>query len=165
MLVYLNNAIFDKKPNSQQTAWIRKNMNAAELSIAKLKNSLCFGKTIQPAILDNDNKFISQQVFLVDVDSSTVSETIDSAKKNNICPNIIYRTFSGGIRHRIVFVFEEPITDLDERNNITNILIKKFNGDVKTKALKNLFYGGTVCYFFNPFKCLNKEEVLKYGAI
>lgn len=165
MLVNINHKTFSKKPTAQETALIRKYMKTAELTVEKLRNDLCFGKTIQPAILDDEDKFISQQVFFVDVDYSEVSETKNRAKNNKLCPNIIYRTFSGGKRHRVVFVLDKPVTDLNERNDIINILVKTFEGDTKTKALKNLFYGGTICYFFNPFTYLTKEEVLKHGTV
>lgn len=165
MMVNINDKVFIQKPNSKQTAIIRKYMHPVELNLEKLRNSLCAGKTIQPAILDDEGNFVSQQVFFVDVDSSTVTETKKRAKKYNLWPNIIYRTFSGGNRHRVVFVLDEPITDLRERNDIMMILIQKFKGDTKPQALKSLFYGGTLSYMFNPFKYLKKEEVLRYGDV
>ena len=157
---------FSKKPTEEETRLIRKTIKKEKLDLEKLRNKLCYGHTVCPAIFDENQGFNMQQIFLVDVDEGrSVEENIKIADNKKIFPNIIYKTFSGNTcnqKHRLVFLFDIPIASKRKRDNIQNKLNNIFAGDKSTIDYKRLFYGGNVCYFYNPFTVL---VYLKGGII
>ena len=149
---------FSKKPTEEETRIIRKTIKPVELSLFELRDKLCYGHTVCPAIFEETGLFAEQQVFFVDVDGGrTVEENLKIAEERKILPNIIYKTFSGNAinqKHRLVFVLDRPIRNIRERNRLQRQLNDIFGGDERTSDEKRLFYGGNVCYFYNPFDCL-----------
>lgn len=141
---------YAKKPTPKETSQIRRRMKEQPLSLEELCKALLHGQTVQPAILDRAGRFVSQQVFMVDVDGGRKpSDSIRICQQEKIVPMMIYRTFSGSStdpRHRLVFVLAESETDEARRNAIQKALTRLFAGDPKANDRSRLFFGGTMAY-------------------
>lgn len=141
---------YEKKPTPKEIPQIRRRMKKQPLSLEELRKVLLHGQTVQPAILDRAGRFVSQQVFFVDVDGArTPTDSIRICQQEKIVPLLMYRTFSGSStdpRHRLVFVLAEPVEDAEQRDAIQEALIRLFAGDPKTKDRRRLFFGGTMAY-------------------
>ena len=140
----------------------------------------------------NADSFESQQMFLLDVDNGrkkdgrftpsdrddiiSVEDALHICAKNDLSPSFIYYTFSNGLykgsdddgeyevpKFRVAFVFDEPITDKDTRDNVQGYLMSLIDDpDQSTKNADRLFYGtntGECCY--QDFEAVNElSEVL-----
>ncbi|MEE1018257.1 MAG: hypothetical protein UH824_02110 [Acutalibacteraceae bacterium] len=163
--MYANNHQYERKPTSAQTAIIQNNMSLQDFGVSDIRNRLTSGITIKPAIFDGDS-FISQQMFLVDVDNNgemrRVADNIDLCERFNLVPALIYKTFSGTFenqKHRLCFVTDSPIADLALRNRIQNELTTIFAGDVSATDAKRIFYGGDLCYFYGDDSVVTADQV------
>ena len=141
------------KPSAAQVGAIRCGMQTYEMNVKSLKSAMQYGRTTQPAILSTQG-FVSQQVFIVDVDNTdtlrTVMETKQISKKSGICPNIIVRTFSStqeNQKHHLVFVTDKPVRSLEKRNRLQKALTELFAGDVACNDVSRIFFGGNLIYF------------------
>ena len=143
--VFLDDHTFEQKPTPQEAAMIRKRLQRREITRGELFVALINGQTVLPAVCDEQKNFLSQQVFLVDVDGGrTLQENMKLCRSYQLYPALAYRTFSGGQfpnRHRMVFVLEEAITDPDKRDAMQEALTRCFGGDPCTKDRSRLFYG------------------------
>ena len=161
-LIQIDPRGFSKKPTQDEVRIIRKTIQTTKCDLNTLRKDLCYGHTVCPAFVDENEIFMMQQVFLVDVDAGrSVEENLRTAEKNNIIPNIIYQTFNGDTcnqKHRLVFLFYQPITDLEKRNMTQKFLTEMFGGDKMATDVKRLYYGGNACYFYNPFTVLTYSE-------
>ena len=163
--MYANNHQYKRKPTSAQTAIIQNNMKLQDFGVSDIRNRLTSGITVKPAIFDGDN-FISQQMFLVDVNNNgkirRVADNIDLCERFNLVPALIYKTFNGTFenqRHRLCFVTDSPITDLALRNRIQNELIAIFAGNEAAKGAKQIFYGGDLCYFYGDDSSISPDQL------
>ena len=163
--MYANNHQYERKPNSAQTAIIQNNMSLQDFGVSDIRNRLTSGISVKPAIFDGD-RFISQQMFLVDVDNNgemrRVADNIDLCEKFNLVPALIYKTFSGNFenqKHRLCFVTDSPIADIAVRNRIQNELTAIFAGDVSATDAKRIFYGGDLCYFYGDDSVVTADQV------
>lgn len=129
------------------------------------------GHTIIPAILDenarlSDKEFKYQQVFGLDIDNKdhekqklkasgeyyfTLERIKDVCNRYQIVPMMIYETFSSTtdwLRYRVLFVLNDPISDLDYRSQLLDALRKAFvvNGihctDPQCCEPSRVFYAG-----------------------
>ena len=66
--VLLDDYTFEQKPTPQEAAMIRKRLQRREITRGELFVALINGQTVLPAVCDEQKNFLSQQVFLVDVD-------------------------------------------------------------------------------------------------
>ena len=133
-------------------------------SVEQIKNEILQGKTCIPSAIRGNpkEKWRMQQLFFVDFDNKIDGENITienpshvSAEKIiNYCrniellPTIIYNTFSHTEeqhKFRLVYIFEEPITNIEIAQKIQNYLLEKlkiFNPDTSKRNLSDMFFGG-----------------------
>ena len=141
------------------------------LTIEDLSNKLINGYAIIPAILQggaSDNNFVSQQVFMIDIDNKEKVLTIEDALKlcKNINPAFIYATFnykSNLPKYRIVFVLDREITSKNDRDFIQKYLINLFNdfADSSCVDCSRVFYGGKKLLYNSFNSIVNSDVILK----
>lgn len=141
------------------------------LTIEDLANKLINGYAIIPAILQggaSDNNFVSQQVFMIDIDNKEKVLTIEDALKlcKNINPAFIYATFnykSNLPKYRIVFVLDREITSKNDRDFIQKYLINLFNdfADSSCVDCSRVFYGGKKLLYNSFNSIVNSDVILK----
>lgn len=150
----INRRPFKTKPNNFETAMIQKNFKTETMHLSQLRTLLLLGATVKPAVLNEKGLFESQQIFFVDVDKDvSVHKNLMKGLKMGIYPSLAYRTFTGTVKnqkHRLAFLFEEPVTDVRERDELQEKLNSIFGGDKSCNNLNRIFYGGNAQYFFNP---------------
>ena len=169
IICYFDEEMFKHKPkNGYEFARIKNRIQPNNFtkysSIQEIADEILCGKTCIPsAIKNNPNEnWQCQQVFLVDFDnkidnedvlvgdSNHVSESqiIEYCRKINLLPTIIYNTLSHKEcqhKFRLVYVFEEPITDIEVAKAVMEYLLEKFkefNLDMSKKNLADMFLGG-----------------------
>lgn len=156
------------KPDEKTAGIITKSIKNGEYGLTEIKKSILNGFSVRPAIFEED-RFISQQVFFVDVDNKagkrqSIKQSIEICKEYDFAPFLVYSTFSFSGKkpnHRIVFALKEAVTDANERETIVKGLNKIFTGDEATENLKRIFYPGKILFFFNPFFSIKKEKMLE----
>ena len=131
--------------------------NVKEIAIEILKGKTC----IPSAIKGNaDRNWRRQQVFLLDFDNKyegkdlnessekyvTEGQILEYCKSIKLLPSIIYNTFSHTEKQqkfRLVFIFEEEITDIEIAKKIQMLLLEKFKGfnpDMSKKNLSDMYF-------------------------
>lgn len=141
------------------------------ITIEELAKKLVSGYAVIPAILQggasNDN-FISQQVFMVDIDNKNNVLTKDDALQlcGKIKPSFIYATFSSTNelpKYRIVFVLDIAITSKEQRDYIQKYLINLFDNYADKSCIdcSRVFYGGTKLLYNNYENIVHSDEILK----
>ena len=113
------------------------------------------GHTISPAILINGcsaKNWLEQQLFMVDIDNKnkgnilSVDKAIEICEKNNILPAFYYYTFNHNEnipKYRLCFITKNIITDISERDIITNILYSLFSQSDKSGTNADRIFLGT----------------------
>ena len=134
---------YQSKPKGGEIGTIINRMaigTAKEYSIEEIKQNILSGKTIRPSYCGaQETDWISQQVFMIDIDNKpvkpkkmseidyeilteqylkenhrTYEEIIEHCKEIDIIPNFIYTSFNHKENHhkmRLVFVLDKVITD------------------------------------------------------
>ena len=156
------------KPDEKTAGIITRSIKNGEYDLQEIKKSILNGFSIRPAIFEED-RFISQQIFFVDVDCEhgkrqSVKQSIDICKELDMAPFLIYSTYSffgKNQKHRIVFVLNEAVSDVNEREKIIKGLNRIFKGDESTENLKRIFYPGKLSFFYNPYFPVDKEKMLE----
>lgn len=167
-LIKVNNQKFGKKPTALEVAQIAKKFRIRSCTVNELRKIICSGQSVKPAIIDSNGRFISQQVFFIDVDNTEKFHSVDynimRCKLFGLAPVLVYPTFSycsQNQKHRLVFVLNEPVKDLRTRNLIQRHLNNIFDGDSKTCDVNRIFYGSNGKPFFSSEYEINKNEILK----
>ena len=156
-----------QKPQGTQIAVIQNSLHTCEMTVDKLSWAMRVGMTAKPAITDGQ-KFLSQQVFIVDVDNAATVRSVQENKiicqKIGIYPNIIVKTFSGTAenqRHHLVFVTEAPIQNAVLRNELQTALTSVFAGDKSCNDVSRIFFGGDFIYFKQTMHFLTETHITK----
>ena len=146
--------------------------NVKEYSIEEIKKSVLDGKTIRPSYCGGqETDWISQQVFMIDIDNKpvkpkkmsdneyeilteqylkenhkTYDEIIEHCKKINIIPNFVYTSFNHKENHhkmRLVFVLDKVIIDENTAKKILLYLMESIGEvDEMCKNLNRIFFAG-----------------------
>lgn len=89
--------------------------------------------------------YVSRQLFMVDVDDGMTIQELLNDDFYNSCAAGFYTTARHSDEHhrfRIMFVTEEPITDVEQARKITRGLLVMFKaGDISCKDASRLYYG------------------------
>lgn len=166
IICYFDNMCYKVKPKNE-VALIKNRIvdnsfrtykDVKEIAIEILKGKTC----IPSAIKGNaDKNWRRQQVFLLDFDNKyegidlnesstkyvTERQILEYCKSIKLLPSIIYNTFSHTEeqhKFRLVFIFEEEITDIEIAKKIQMLLLekfKKFNPDTSKKNLSDMYFG------------------------
>lgn len=176
IVCYFDERKFDTKPKYSYSLGAIKNRivnnnfyNYKEVEM--LIHEILSGKTCIPSAIRGNPKenWTQQQVFMIDFDNKRngIDITIDNPKhvkerdviqfceNNMIAPTFVYNTFSHTKQQhkfRLVYVFENPITDMNIAKQIIQILItklKRFNPDESKKNLADMFFGGINIVYSN----------------
>lgn len=105
-------------------------------------------KKIQVFMVDLDNKIDGKNVSAEDNEHITLEKVKEVCKKQNLVPTFIYTTFSHSKeqnRFRLVYIFEEAITDYKMAKAIPEMLLKTLRDlhpDISKKNLSDLFFAG-----------------------
>lgn len=124
-----------------------------EYSIEEIKQNILDGKTNRPAYCGGkENSWISQQVFMIDIDDNyTIEQAINKCKEINIIPNFMYTSFSHTEEHhkfRLVFILDKEITDFDIAKRIQLYLMDSIgNVDIVCKNLNRPYFAGKSIVF------------------
>lgn len=163
----VNKHEYSRKPSEREVAKIVKNLELQELTPCDIRNRIPSGISFRPAIFDGD-KFVSQQLFYVDVDNvneiRSVKDNLCLCERLNLVPMLVYKTFRGNFenqKHRICFATDEPITDIKVRNKIQKKLTAIFAGDTAANNEKRLLFGGNLCYFYGDGISITVNDVNK----
>ena len=124
-----------------------------DVTVRQLADELLLGKTVLPAVLEgsgaaNDSMWISQQVFMVDVDDGIpYQEAVELYQEYGMNPAFIYETFSSttdNIRYRIVFISDIVVNDTYLRGCIMKHLLSIIgSADTQCVDASRIFFGGT----------------------
>lgn len=155
------------KPSAAEVGAIRSRMQLRDRTVKSLENAMRHGRATQPAII-RAKKFVSQQVFIVEVDNAdtlcTVKESKQICIKKGICPNIIGRSFSGtqeNQKHHLVFVTDKPVRSLEKRNRLQKALTELFAGDTACNDVNHIFFGGNFIHFSQSAWYLTDADIEK----
>lgn len=192
IICYFDSMRFDRKPNiNKKLAGIKNRIQENEFTnynnIEEIQQEILNGKTCIPSAIRGNSRetWKQQQIFLIDFDNKingenitidnekhvTEEQIIDYCEKNNILPTFIYNTFSHTEQQhkfRLVYVFEEPITNIKVAQEILKIItdqLKQFNPDKSKKNLSDMFLGGfNIVYTSNNYYKViseNKNEKVR----
>ncbi len=163
-----NNRKFTRKPSAIEVAQMSKKFRTCSCTVKDLTKIICTGQSVRPAISDTNGRFVSQQVFFVDIDNTetfhSVNYNINRCKMYGLIPALIYPTFSYNAhnqKHRLLFVLNRPVTDLSKRNMIQKYLNNFFFGDMKVNDVSRMFFGTNAQPFFSSDCQIDKDEILK----
>lgn len=170
---------YRRKPKPENRGGIKASFfnpkfNMQSATLEELVTLIGQGQSITPAYLlksgqekgpSKSSKFVSQQLWMVDIDNHDdvdkqgnrrfPDEKLCIANILALClarqcePFIVYETFGSTRslpRYRVGFISEEPITDLETRNRVAEALCSIFKSefrytDEKSKEIAQLFYG------------------------
>lgn len=150
---------------------INNKVKKQEIDLNDLSLKLSNGFAVIPAVLNNgatNNCFVSQQVFMIDIDNKDDILTIDNALFlcRNYKPFLIYSTFSHTKqipKYRIAFVLDKKINSKDERDYIQQFFINLFENfaDNSCKDCSRIFYGGKEILYKNFENIISSDTILK----
>ena len=122
-------------------------------------------------IYKQDYRFISQQIFFLDIDNETEDifdlERIGAVlSENGLCAAIVYHTFSSTPEHekfRVCILLDEVITEETERNKVIHALFKLFGQaiDKKCTDMPRLFFGSPDSILWDEGGTCTKNSVLQ----
>lgn len=143
-----------------------------DISLEELATKLSNGFAIIPSVLNggaNDKCFVSQQIFLIDIDNKNEILTKENALTlcKNIKPFLIYATFSHSNerpRYRIVFALDKKITSKNERDYIQQYFLNMFDNyaDGSCKDCSRVFYGGKKVLYKNYNNIVSADAILEH---
>lgn len=129
-----------------------------------------YDRTGKP-LYKQDYRFISQQIFFLDIDNETEDifdlERIGAVlSENRLCAAIVYHTFSSTPEHekfRVCILLDEVITDETERNKIIHALFKLFGQAIDKKCTDKprLFFGSPDSILWDEGGTCTKNSVLQ----
>lgn len=141
------------------------------IGINELANKLINGYAVIPAILQggaSDDNFISQQVFMVDIDNKDKILTKDDALRicGDVKPSFIYATFSYSDevpKYRVVFILDKVITSKEQRDYIQKYFIDLFDNYADRSCIDSsrVFYGGKKLLYSDYENIVNSDDILK----
>lgn len=184
IICYFDEVEFNYKPKNvvaEIKNRIQNNKFNIYKSVEEVQNEILKGKTCIPSAIKGNPKeyWEKQQIYLLDFDNKidgenitienpnhvSVEKIIDYCKSINLFPTIIYNTFSHTEQQhkfRLVYIFEEPITDIRIAQEIQKYLLNKFtefNPDMSKKNLSDMFFGGiSIRYSENNYYKIIKEK-------
>lgn len=165
----LDRTKYKSKPQGQQVGIVQNSLKQTTISIEELATLLSQGCSFRPAYLKpkgrKDEDWIQQQIIGLDFDhDTTIEDTLAYCKQLNLLPAFIYTSFSHSEdehKFRLVFQFNNPITNKDTIVHIMNIFKKLFpNADKRTFTLSRLYYGGRQLIYENYNEYINVDELL-----
>lgn len=125
-------------------------------------------KKIQVFMVDLDNKIDSKDVGIESNEHITLEKVKEICKKQSLTPTLIYTTFSHSKeqnRFRLVYIFEEAITDYNVAKAIPEILLEKLHDlhpDKSKKNLSDLFFAGKeIVDKSNMYYTIEKDNIQK----
>lgn len=166
---------FKKKPTEDEIGAIKEripSLKVASYDLNTLCQKLTSGHTCIPAgiVGNSDKNWKSQQVFMIDIDNVikvgrkmqkilegdsrhvTLEKVVEYCGMMGLSPTAIYQTFSYTDKcnkFRLVYVMQEPVTDIDIAKNIYLYLVEQLrplNIDEAPTNLASIFFGGkTLC--------------------
>lgn len=184
IICYFDEIEYSHKPKEfvvQIKNRIQENNFSIYNSVEQIENEIIRGKTCIPSAIKGNPKenWRMQQVFFIDFDNKideenitiensnhvSVDKIIDYCKSINLLPTIIYNTFSHTEQQhkfRLVYIFEQPIVDIEIAQEIQNYLLEKlkvFNPDTSKRNLSDMFFGGiSIRYSENNYYKIEKEK-------
>jgi hypothetical protein len=140
--VLLDTVPFDSKPSQEETGRIverLKKTRPIQLTVQEILQAQLQGRTIIPSGIATQKGFISQQIWMVDVDG-----TVPLRENLEHKPAFAYSTFSDtdGSRYRLAFVSDTPVTDLKQATAIQMHFNALCGGDKVCKNINRLYFGG-----------------------
>lgn len=151
--IQLSNQCFRRKPDKSEAASISREFTGEETEITidefanKVGNE---GRSFVPAILKPNRRrenFKYQKMFVLDFDGGiTPEEFMDRAKKYDLCPAVLYETFSSTVakrKFRAVFINDLYVEEIRIAELILQMLCVLFpEADQQCKDVSRMFYGG-----------------------
>lgn len=156
MRLMLDRQQFNHKPTSYETGGIKNRLQDVDISLPQLAESLAKGCSVVPAQLSglSDSSFVSQQLFMVDIDNEelhiTIEEALAKCEAAGVEPCIIYESFSSSpdcLKFRLGFLAETIITDRSQRDDVVISLLSILSDgkdtycDTRCMDASRLFYG------------------------
>lgn len=172
-----DNKLFQQKPVGYETGGIIKRMTidiAKEYTIEEIKTNILEGKTIRPSYCGGkESEWISQQIFMLDIDNKekdkyrTYQDIINYCKNINLDPTFIYTSFNHSEechKIRLVYVLDKPITDINIARDIQLYLMSIIvDTDEQCKNLNRIYYAGKEIVF-NSNNIINSEDIIKKSS-
>lgn len=190
---------FKKKPTGKEIGEIKNRIPSLVVKPYELKSlygEITSGHTCIPAGIVGESRknWKQQQIFMVDIDNTikvkgknvkilsndprhvTEQKVNEYCKQIGLVPTFIYKTFSYTDecnKLRLVYVMEEPITDITVAENIYFFLkeqLQALNIDEAPTQLESIFFGGKeLCdcsdIFYKPVKKEIEIEKTKYSIV
>lgn len=149
---------YDSKQKVKNDIRIVKNRvqcsSPVDISIDDFIQAIRMGKTFSPAVMigKKANDFLEQQLFAVDIDNENknipilqIQDALEICKKNSIPVAFYYHSFSYTTikpKYRIVFILENPVTNINIRNTIAKNLCSLFEqADKSCVNADRIFFG------------------------
>ena len=166
-----------------------KDMTARELADAILGgHPISFGYGVRrPGCKDSykETSWISQQVFGIDIDNEEpntkekthgkhylkVQDILDICNQNDRLPAFIYETMNSRDtwrRYRVVWILDEPVTNLQDREEVTGSFVSMFasNADTHCTDAARIFFGArkgsSLCY--SSSSLISLSSILRKAA-
>lgn len=167
LTVRLDNEQFTTKPTNAKNIVSRlgSEQTNTTLTAKELADELILGKSFKPSISGTkESEWISQQVFVIDIDSGiTILEAIDKYKHLGIA--FIHTSFSNtdsNNKFRMIFIAEEEVCDFEVAKSIQlNLMNTIVESDASCKNLNRIYYGGKEIVYENYDSRLQIEELIK----
>lgn len=187
---------FNVKPSGAEIAEIKNRIDGLKMTTYSLENIKYYitrGHTSIPAGIKGEAKknWKEQQVFMVDIDNVekvngknekilasderhiTVQKAVQYCEMIGLVPTFIYKTFSYTDecqKLRLVYILDEPVTDLKLAKQITDFLREKLsplNIDEAPTQPESLFFGGKeIAYcsymYYKPVKKMIDVSDMQY---
>ena len=190
----LDTVAYRSKPEGAVIGQIKNRLcNSAPVivTLGQLSKKIENGYSFTPAVLEGGAKaenWKSQQLFCLDIDNEdksisgkhdkqraseplTVNQVLDRCSSWNLCPALIYETFSSSAdwqKFRIVFISENVISDRKQAEHIQLCLMELFpECDKACKNADRLFFGGKSILHTDETAFLSSDnisELESFGA-
>lgn len=174
IITYFDRVEYDKKPNDNYSLACIKNRitekefsrykNLEEIEVEILKGKTCIPSAIkgnanenwkmqQMFLIDFDNKISNEDILINDSRHITEKQILKYSEEIGLVPTIIYNTFSHTSqqhRFRLIYILNEPITNIEVAKEIPIYLLEKFklfNPDTSKKNLSDMYFGGINIYY------------------
>jgi hypothetical protein len=184
MRLMLDRQQFNHKPTSYETGGIKNRLQDVDISLPQLAESIHKGCSVVAAQLSglSDSSFVSQQLFMVDIDNDklhiSVADAIVKCNEAGIQPALVYESFSSTADHpkfRLGFLSETVVTDRQVRDDVVISLLsilsdgKETYCDTRCMDASRLFYGTDKDVFvqevtFNVEDCIKMKLDINFGT-
>lgn len=161
--IHVDTASFSQKPTSNECKQISTRLaeNQMEITLNDFRTAISppFSKSYTAAYYNNktrsNDNWLGQELFILDIDSKLLYEDcMTRCKKYDLIPFIVQPTFSCSNekinKYRVIFRFEQEITNIRIRSLIVEALSKIFPEiDKSCNESARLFYGGKKIIHFD----------------